>query len=61
LCELEKYGFGSVRTLRDYERFSGVDFKKILFRERAKKSVFSLWDPVLTKSEVKEIFAKIDE
>lgn len=61
LFELEKYGFGTVRTLRDYERFSGVNFKKILFRERAKESVFSRWDRVLAKDKIKEIFAEIDE
>jgi len=35
LTELDRYGLGSERMLADYERFSGVDFRRKLISERA--------------------------
>ena len=32
LAEIERYGLGSVRTLQEYEAFSGLDFKARLYR-----------------------------
>lgn len=38
--ELNKYGFGSVRSLQDYEAYSGVDFKHKVASERALRCQF---------------------
>lgn len=35
LAEMAKFGFGRVRTLAEYEAFSGVDFKRKVASERA--------------------------
>lgn len=40
LQEIEKYGLGSVRSLTEYEAFSGLDFKKKIASDRARKSEF---------------------
>ena len=40
LAEIEKYGLGTVRTLGEYEAFSGLDFKKKVTSERALKAQF---------------------
>jgi hypothetical protein len=38
--DLERYGLGSVRTLQEYEEWSGVDFKNQTFSEDAKLGLF---------------------
>ncbi|NBO17948.1 MAG: hypothetical protein EBV03_01745 [Proteobacteria bacterium] len=38
--EIDKYGFGRVRTLAQYEAFSGVDFKRKVAGERALQCEF---------------------
>ncbi len=46
LIELDRYGLGSERTLADYERFSGVDFRGKLIDERA---VYGGFPPALVE------------
>jgi hypothetical protein len=36
LQDIENYGLGSVRTLEQYQRYSGVDFRKTTFNARAR-------------------------
>ena len=38
--ELDKYGFGNVRTLQDFEELTGIDFKK---KTVSKKSTHGLF------------------
>jgi peroxiredoxin/predicted 2-oxoglutarate/Fe(II)-dependent dioxygenase YbiX len=40
LAELERYGLGNVRTLAEYEAFSGLDFKAKKASERATKAQY---------------------
>jgi hypothetical protein len=35
LDDIEKFGLGSVRTLQEYQRYSGVNFRKKIFNARA--------------------------
>ena len=50
------YGLGSVRSLRDYERFSGVDFKNSNSRERTKTALFENFSGKNNTNAVKDIF-----
>lgn len=36
LDEIEKFGLGSIRTLEEYQRYSGVDFRKKVFGQQAR-------------------------
>ena len=38
--ELDKYGFGAVRTLAQFEEFTGVDFKRKIASDRALRGGF---------------------
>ena len=40
VCELEKYGLGTARTLGEYESFCGIDFKRRRLSERALRCGF---------------------
>ncbi len=46
IVELDKYGLGSRRSLSDYERFSGVDFKNQVISEKARKGKFVPLDEI---------------
>jgi hypothetical protein len=56
IVEIEKYGLGDDRTLRDYERFSGIDFRKRKVREHTKQGVFEEWQEVSNTNIIKQIF-----
>jgi len=56
LESIKDYGLGSKRTLRDYERFSGIDFRKKKMREHTKRGIFEILQPISKLSEVKEYF-----
>ncbi len=58
LQDIEKYSHGNVRTLRDYERFSGLDFRNRKIREHSKQGLFEEWQEVSNIEKVKNIFAK---
>jgi hypothetical protein len=58
LNELEKYGLGKKRSLKDYERFSGVDFRKMKQKESAKQGIFEEWQEVSKIDQVKKIFKR---
>lgn len=53
----QEYGLGNLRTLRDYERFSGVDFRRKKLREFTKLGIFKQWNQTLNKQQVKNIFS----
>jgi hypothetical protein len=59
LEDIEKYSFGTVRTLRDYERFSGLDFKRKKLRERAEHGIFEEWKNVSNTNVIKGIFSRL--
>ena len=40
LIDIEKYGFGKVRTLAQYERYTGIDFKNKTTSEKALRGLF---------------------
>ncbi|MFC1659681.1 GlcNAc-transferase family protein [Pseudomonadota bacterium] len=61
LQEIEKYGLGTKRTLRDYERFSGIDFRRKTLRERTKGGVFDDWEEVSKTKDLKSIFDKVND
>ena len=56
LENIKEYGLGDKRTLRDYERFSGVDFRRKITREHTKQGIFENWQEVSKISDVKNIF-----
>ena len=56
LQNIKEYGLGNKRTLRDYERFSGVDFRKKTTKEHTKQGVFEEWQEVSKIVDVKKIF-----
>lgn len=60
LQEIEKYNLGKERTLRDYERFSGIDFRKRKIREHTANGVFGNWGKVYKSSVIKNIFSSDD-
>jgi hypothetical protein len=60
LSEIDQCGLGSKRSLRDYERFSGIDFQKRKLREHTKQGVFENWYNVKRVKNIKKIFSQID-
>jgi hypothetical protein len=58
--DLGPYGLGSVRTLAQYEAFSGVDFKNMLFAARAWSGRFDSSPPVLHDTELPDDVAGPD-
>lgn len=40
IADLDKYGLGTVRTIEEYEEWSGVDFKNQTFSESAQAGLF---------------------
>ena len=56
LENIKEYGLGDKRTLRDYERFSGVDFRRKITREHTKQGIFEEWQEVAKISDVKNVF-----
>lgn len=58
LIGLENCSAGNKRTLRDYERYSGINFRKRKLRERSVSGVFEKWQEVSKIREVKKIFKK---
>lgn len=59
LQDLDKYNLGTKRTLRDYERFSGIDFRRKTTREHTKQGIFEDWQEVSKKNKIKKLFNKI--
>ena len=59
LMDIKEYGLGNKRTLRDYERFSGVDFRRKITREHTKQGIFEEWQEVAKISNVKNVFNNI--
>lgn len=55
-ADIDKYGLGDYRTLKDYERFSGIDFSKKKIREHTKKGIFEEWQEVAKTNVIKKIF-----
>lgn len=49
----DNYKFGQERSVRDYERYAGIDIRKKKVREKTKNSLFCKWDEVV-KSNVIE-------
>jgi hypothetical protein len=49
LRDLDAYGFGTARSLADYERFTGISFRNCAIAERAKSFYF----PYATKEEAR--------
>jgi len=58
LPEIERYGFGSVRSLREYEAFSGIDFRRRLVHGRTDEQIM-IADPVYRRRRNEEIFQQI--
>ena len=56
LENIEEYGLGDKRTLRDYERFSGIDVRKQTTREHTRLGLFENWQEVSKTSDIKNIF-----
>ena len=56
LKDIDKYGLGKERTLRDYERFSGIDFGKKTTRQHSTEGYFEDWQEVAKTEEIKNIF-----
>lgn len=59
LIDIKIYNLGTKRTLRDYERFSGVDFRKKTLRSHTNFGVFEKWQETLKIDEVKNIFNNV--
>ena len=59
LENIKEYGLGNKRTLRDYERFSGVDFRRKITREHTKQGIFEDWNEVSKINDIKNIFNNI--
>ena len=49
------------RTLRDYERFTGVNFRKIKLRERTRQNCFEPYSEVANLSKIKFLFNTLTE
>ena len=58
LENIKEYGLGNKRTLRDYERFSGVDFRRKTTREHTKQGIFEDWNEVSKMNDIKNLFNK---
>ena len=56
LKNIKEYGLGKERTLRDYERFSGIDFGKKTTRQHSTEGYFEDWQEVAKTEEIKNIF-----
>jgi SAM-dependent methyltransferase len=56
LDEIEKYSVGKVRSLHDYERFSGIDFRKRKNKEFTEKGIFKKWQKVNGIPNIKNLF-----
>jgi hypothetical protein len=56
LNNLKKYDLGKKRSLKDFERFAGIDFKKKKQRERTKQCIFNAWNEMSGISSVKNLF-----
>ena len=61
LQNIKEYGLGNKRTLRDYERFSGVDFRKKITKEHTKQGIFEEWQEVSKIVDVKKIFNNLSD
>jgi hypothetical protein len=57
---IDDYSFGVSRTLRDYERFSGLDFKRRKLREKSKHGIFEEWQNVSNIDAIENIFSKLN-
>lgn len=60
LSKIDQYNFGNKRSLRDYERFSGVDFRNLKVREKTKHGFFEEWQEVSKTKNLKNIFSQIN-
>jgi len=49
----EEYGFFNARTLRDYERFSGIDFRRKKLRQFTKLGTYRQWSGVAKTNQIK--------
>jgi hypothetical protein len=54
---MKNYDLNTVRTLRDYERFSGVSFKERKLREFTKHAAHEEWQEVAGINDVKTLFS----
>ncbi len=59
LNQAKNYNFGDKRTLRSYERFSGINFKRKKLREYTKCGVFEEWQEVAKIKVVKSILGQV--
>lgn len=59
LKEVKEFNLGKERTLRDYERFSGVSFKGKKIREYTKNSALEEWQEVAKIKVVKSILGQV--
>ena len=46
--ELDAYGLGTTRSLAEYQRFCGVDFKSKTISDNARRGIFPAFPPVVT-------------
>jgi hypothetical protein len=60
LKEINQYGLGKSRALKDYARFSGIDFRKKETREHTKQGIFEEWQEVSKTKNLKNIFGRIN-
>ena len=61
LDNINKYPLGTKRTLRDYERFTGVDFRKLIVKYHGYIGVFEEWQEVSKIADVKKIFNNLSD
>src|SRR3989338_1769995 len=52
----QEYHIGNKRTLWDYQRFSGIDFRKKKLREHTKNGVFEEWREISKIQKIQIIF-----
>ncbi len=57
---LDNHSLGYKRSLRDYERFSGIDFRKRRTREYSKQGIFEEWKNTSSSNMIYNVFDKID-
>ena len=58
LPEIERFGFGKVRSLQQYEAYSGIDFRRRLVNGKTDEQII-LADPVYRRRRNEEIFQQI--
>lgn len=58
---IDIYRPGKHRTLRDYERFSGINFRKKSVRDHTMKGIFETWEEVASIHQISALFGKIGE